>query len=79
MAQSTGPEDLPRIRHTEYVEVISGGKVDFFECPHCAATFEAFGEVQLALIQCVAHARTCSKRPTGPTSPPKDNDNERRR
>jgi hypothetical protein len=70
MAQSTGPDAFRRIRHSEYVEVIgkdTGGKVvELFECPHCAATFEAFDEAMLALIQCIAHARTCSKRPTDP-------------
>jgi hypothetical protein len=64
MTQATGPDGLRRIRYTEYVEVISketGGRV--FECPHCAATFESFDETaQLALTQCVAHARTCSKK-----------------
>ena len=63
MTQSMGPDDLRRIRHNEYVEVIrkdTGGKVEFFECPHCAATFESFDEMgQLALTQCVAHARAC--------------------
>jgi hypothetical protein len=64
MTQATGPDGLRRIRYTEYVEVISketGGRV--FECPHCAATFDSFDEAaQLALTQCVAHARTCSKK-----------------
>jgi hypothetical protein len=70
MAQSTGSDDLRRIRHTEYVEVISGGKVEFFECPHCAATFAAFDETaQLALTQCVAHARNCSKAPRPAVAP----------
>jgi hypothetical protein len=65
MTQSMGQDDLRRIRHNEYVEVIrkgSGGKVEFFECPHCAATFNSIDETaQLAVTQCVAHARTCSK------------------
>jgi hypothetical protein len=64
MTQATGPDGLRRIRYTEYVEVIStetGGTM--FECPHCAATFDSFDEAaQLALTQCVAHARTCSKK-----------------
>jgi len=80
MAQLMGPDDIRRIRYTEYVEVIrkdTGGKVEFFECPHCAATFEAFDEAMLALLQCIAHARTCSKRPTSPTSSPNDGGNER--
>jgi hypothetical protein len=63
MPQFTGREKLRRIRHAEYVEVISkdtGDKV--FECPHCAADFNAFDDTaQLTLNQCVAHARTCSK------------------
>jgi hypothetical protein len=65
MTQSMGSDDLRRVRHNEYVEVIrkgTGGKVEFFECPHCAATFGSFDETaQLAATLCVAHARTCSK------------------
>jgi hypothetical protein len=77
MTQYMGPDNLRRIWHTEYVEVISqdtGVKVEFFECSHCAATFESFDEAQLALIQCVAHARTCSKRPTAPLDAPPANE-----
>jgi hypothetical protein len=65
MTQATRADDLRRIRYTEYVEVSSketGGRV--FECPHCAASFDSFDETaQLALTQCVAHARTCNKKP----------------
>jgi hypothetical protein len=64
MTQVKGPDGFRRIRYTEYVEVISkeaGGRV--FECPHCAATFDSFDEAaQLALTQCIAHARACSKK-----------------
>jgi hypothetical protein len=67
MTQSVGQDDLRRIRHNEYVEVIrkdTGGKVEFFECPHCAATFGSFDEAaHLAVTLCAAHARTCSKAP----------------
>jgi hypothetical protein len=60
-----GPEDIERVRHADYVEAISkhsGGKVEWFECPHCAIIFDAFGNAQLALDTCVAQAKTCERR-----------------
>jgi hypothetical protein len=65
MMQALRPNILQRNRYAGYVEAVSkhsGDKVGFFECPHCAAIFDAFAAAQLALNTCVAHARICAKR-----------------
>jgi hypothetical protein len=73
MTQTFGSDNIERIRHPEYVEAVSkdtGGRVEWFECPHCSMIFDAFGAAaQMALDQCVAHARTCNR--AAPGAPPR--------
>jgi len=66
MTEYHGPEDLVETAYPDYIEVASkstGGKVEFFRCPHCRAIFDGFPDVQLGLDSCVAHARECASRP----------------
>jgi len=55
-------DDLVETVHQDYIEVTSkqtGGKVRYFLCPHCRASFDAIGNALTALDECVAHVRTC--------------------
>lgn len=58
-----GSQNLVETAYPDYVEVTSkhsGGKIEYFLCPHCRAMYDAFGNAQLALDSCVAHAKTCA-------------------
>jgi hypothetical protein len=55
-------DDLVETAHQDYIEVASkqtGGKVQYFLCPHCRASFDALRNALTALDECVAHVRTC--------------------
>ena len=54
-------DDLVETARQDYIEVTSkqtGGKVRYFLCPHCRASFDAINALR-ALDECVAHVRTC--------------------